>query len=329
LQQLINSDFYILNRSAETIPDLQVSADLIYIDPPFNLNKRFEIEGDLGFDDYWSTEDSYLTWYAKLITDCFNNLKKNGTLYCHNNFINNGLVLAKVSPEIRKAFDTNISWKRSHPHNNIKNGWGNITDSILVFKKGRPYFQIEYADLNEEYKNNSFNNEDANGCYSLSPITGEKSRVGHKFIFNGFDPVYGWRKPLEEIERLHKANLIHYGKNKPYLKKYLNESKGVPVQNFWNDIHPITRSDKNKREYPTQKPVLLLERIIRASCPPEGVVFDPFCGSGTTMLATHNVGGNRKCITSDVNPDALELCNNAMVSNFIFADRDGTDIWSV
>ena len=51
---------------------------------------------------------------------------------------------------------TNISWRRSHPHNNIKNGWGNITDSILVFRKGNPYFEVEYLPLDEKYVANSF-----------------------------------------------------------------------------------------------------------------------------------------------------------------------------
>ena len=324
--QKSTNDYYVLDRSVETLDKLSVSVDLIYIDPPFNLSKRFEMDGDIGFNDYFESEDSYLIWYVDIINKCYNALGKNGTLYCHNNFINNALVLGRLQEKIRKSFDTNISWKRSHPHNNIKNGWGNITDSIIVFKKGKPYFQPEYTELNEDYKNGSFRNSDSKGNYSLSPITGEKSRIGHKFEFNGFNPKYGWRKPLEEIKKLHDQNLIHYGKNKPYMKKYLVESKGVPVQNFWNDIHPITRSDKNRREYPTQKPLLLLERIIRASCPVGGTVLDPFCGSGTTIMATVNVG-NRKCITSDINKNALEICKESLRSNLIFPDTDGRDIW--
>lgn len=324
---MITSDYYILKRNSSELKNLKVRVDLIYLDPPFNLSRRFHMEEKLGFDDYWENEEQYIEWYSNLIVDCYNALNKNGTIYCHNNFINNALVLAKLPTNVRKSFDTNISWKRSHPHNNIKNSWGNITDSILVFKKGNPYFNVEYSPLNSAYEENSFNNKDEKGCYSLSPITGEKSRKGYSFEFKGYNPTYGWRKPLEEITKLDSENMIHYGQNKPYLKKYLSESKGVPVQNFWHDIHPITRTEKNKREYPTQKPVKLLERIIKASCPPKGIVLDPFCGSGTTMLATLNLGLDRKCITSDINDDALNICKANMMAGIMDINEDGNDIW--
>lgn len=320
-------DFYVLKRDAMTMENLKVKVDLIYLDPPFNLSRRFHIEEETGFDDYWENDDAYITWYAEIITKCYNMLNPNGTIYCHNNFINNALVLSKVSANVRNAFDTNISWKRSHPHNNIKNGWGNITDSIMVLKKGAPYFAIEYGELNETYKNNSFTNVDERGNYALSPVTGEKSRIGHMYTYNGYTPKYGWRKPLEDVKVLDKNGLIHFGKNKPYLKKYLAESKGVPVQNFWYDIHPITRSEQNKRHYPTQKPIKLLERIVRASCPPGGVVFDPFAGAGTTMRAVRELGEKRKCITSDLNDDALKIIKRDMKQYFVFPNEDGQDIW--
>ena len=72
----------------------------------------------------------------------------------------------------------------------------------------------------------------------------------------------------------------------------------------------ISRSEKNKRKYPTQKPLKLLERIIKSSCPPDGWVLDPFCGSGTTALASLNL--DRNCITCDVNPDAIRIAKEAV-----------------
>lgn len=285
------------------------------------------MNNDLGFDDYWESEEVYIKWYADIITKCYNVLNKNGTIYCHNNFINNALVLATLPEKIRNSFDTNIAWKRSHPHNNIKLGWGNITDSIMVLKKGTPYFQMEYGTLDEKYKNNSFNNTDERGQYALGPITGEKSRPGHMFTFNGYTPVYGWRKAYDTIVQLHADNRIHYGKNKPYMKQYLADSKGPPIQNFWDDIYPITRSEQNKRHYPTQKPIKLLERIVRASCPPKGIVLDPFCGSGTTMHAVASVGEHRRCICADTSTDALDISRESARDNMVFPNEVGTDIW--
>ena len=89
-----------------------------------------------------------------------------------------------------------------------------------------------------------------------------------------------------------------------------DRSKGVPVQNFWDDVYFISRSEKNKRKYPTQKPLKLLERIIKSSCPPDGWVLDPFCGSGTTAIASLNL--DRNCITTDVNPDAIKMADVAV-----------------
>ena len=94
------------------------------------------------------------------------------------------------------------------------------------------------------------------------------------------------------------------------LDEYLEEAKGVPVQNFWDDIYNISRSEKNKRLYPTQKPSALLERIIKSSCPPGGSVLDPFCGSGTTAVACKTL--NRNCVTMDINPRAVEIASEQL-----------------
>jgi DNA modification methylase len=171
---------------------------------------------------------------------------------------------------------------------------------------------VQYTQLDEKYRENSFNNQDEKGFYSLAPITGEKSRLGYVFEFNGMNPKYGWRKNKEDIERMHSEGLIHYGKNKPYKKTYLLESKGAPIQNIWSDIFPITRTEENKREYPTQKPIKLLERIILSSCPNGGKVLDPFGGSGTTLFASlkTNIPSYVKII--DKNPDAISIMNEGI-----------------
>lgn len=323
----MKNDFYILNRDARDLENLKVKVDLIYIDPPFGLNRNFtmtESDGETReFADHWNSFDDFIDWYSDIITKCYNALNKDGWLYCHNNHISNALVLSKLS--ILDKYYTNISWRRSHPHNNIKNGWGNIVDSIMVFKKGNPYFEVEYGTLDEKYADNSFRNKDENGYYALGPITGEKSRIGYLFEYNGFNPQYGWRKKKEDIIKLDQEGLLHFGKNKPYKKIYANTSKGVPVQNMWNDIHPISR--REGRIYPTQKPIKLLERIVKSSCPPNGIVLDPFCGGGTTLAATINCGEGRRCITSDISEKSCDLVFENVNASLYTFDRVGVDIW--
>ena len=145
----MESDYYVLKRDAKSMDKLSVDVDCIYIDPPVGLQKDFSMKesdgSDKSFSDNWETFDEFIEWYAGIIHGCFNNLKKDGWLYCHNNHISNALVLSQL--KIIKNYHTNISWKRSHPHNNIKNGWGNITDSILVFRKGNPYFSDSLQEI--------------------------------------------------------------------------------------------------------------------------------------------------------------------------------------
>lgn len=291
--------------------------DLIYLDPPFFTQRKHKMDKngeEVFFDDIWESEESYNTWLITVFTECYKKLTPNGLIYSHNNFEMNSMLYANLDKKIRKNYITNISWQRSHPHNNLKNSWGNIVDSIMMFSKTKKnYFEVQYQPLKEEYKNNSFNNKDDRGYYSLAPITGEKSRIGHMFEYNGITPKYGWRKKLNEIINLDNLGYIHFGKNKPYKKVYDFESKGVPVQNIWTDIFPITRTEENKREYPTQKPIKLLERIIISSCPKDGKVLDPFGGSGTTLFASikTNIPGYVKII--DKNPDAIKIIKESII----------------
>lgn len=84
----------------------------------------------------------------------------------------------------------------------------------------------------------------------------------------------------------------------PKEKRYLDEMPGIILQDVWDDIY--SEHLINKRfEYPTQKPLKLLERIIELSTNPKDLVLDPFCGSGTTLCAARNL--NRNFIGIDIN----------------------------
>ena len=304
----------IYNLPVEKVKQLDQRFDLIYADPPFGLQRDFkmqESDGSVkGFSDSWDSFESYLEWYGKVIIDLWDMLNKNGWIYLHNNFIGNARVLGYLPPHIVDAFYTNISWKRSGPKNNIKNGWGNIVDSIMVLRKGNPYFEVEYTDLDPKYEKNSFKNKDDRGFYALAKTTGEKSRPSRRYEFAGYNPEYGWRMSEEMLQELADQDMLHYGKNTIYKKIYLAENKGVPVQNLWDDVYFISRSESNKRKYPTQKPLKLLERIVKSSCPEDGWVLDPFAGSGTTAIASQLL--NRNCVTMDINPESLKLVKESI-----------------
>lgn len=306
----------IIHGEWDSFIDDNTEYDLIYLDPPFFTQRQHKMDKDgkkIFFDDIWTSEEEYNIWLNTVFMKCYNQLSPQGLIYSHNNFEMNSMLYSGLSTKVRKNFLTNISWQRSHPHNNIKKSWGNIVDSIMVFSKtDKNYFNVQYTSLDEKYKNNSFGNKDDNGNYALSPITGEKSRIGYKFEYKGYNPKYGWRKTLEEIQNLDSLGYIHFGSNKPYKKIYVHESKGSPVQNIWTDIFPITRSEENKREYPTQKPIKLLERIITSSCPKDGKILDPFGGSGTTLMASLKTKIPSYVKIIDKNIDAIKIIEESV-----------------
>ncbi|MCY4275460.1 MAG: site-specific DNA-methyltransferase [Gammaproteobacteria bacterium] len=85
----------------------------------------------------------------------------------------------------------------------------------------------------------------------------------------------------------------------------MDESEGHPVQNIWIDIPRVANTSKEKLNYDTQKPVALLERIIKTSSNEGDIVCDPFMGGGTTLEAAEK--NNRKWSGIDVSPRAIDV----------------------
>ena len=118
------------------------------------------------------------------------------------------------------------------------------------------------------------------------------------------------------MQELHDQGRIHYHarvdgspdfEKRPRLKRYLNEQKGAVIANIWSDIQPISAHAKERVGYPTQKPLALLERIIKASTNDGDTILDPFCVCATACVAADRLG--RKWMGIDISPKAVELVN--------------------
>ena len=92
----------------------------------------------------------------------------------------------------------------------------------------------------------------------------------------------------------------------------MDERPGNVVGDVWNDIYSYQTRTRSKEYlgYPTQKPELLLERIILASSNEDDIVADFFCGTGTTLKVALNF--RRKWIGVDNNKNAIELCKKRL-----------------
>ena len=94
-------------------------------------------------------------------------------------------------------------------------------------------------------------------------------------------------------------------------KKYLDESKGVQVGTWWDDISMLRGFSAEKIDYSTQKPEKLLERIVEVSCPEGGLVADFNGGSGTTAAVTEKLG--RRWITTDLGKPACMIMRKRLI----------------
>ncbi len=110
------------------------------------------------------------------------------------------------------------------------------------------------------------------------------------------------------MKRLDAEGRLHFtSRGGIRLKRYLDELPGRPVQALWADISSINSQAKERTGYPTQKPLALLERIIKASSNEGDVVLDPFCGCATACVAAEQLG--RQWVGIDISPKAVELVN--------------------
>jgi DNA modification methylase len=114
-------------------------------------------------------------------------------------------------------------------------------------------------------------------------------------------PAKGWAIAKEKMEQWDKEGRLLFPKNRNgriRRKLFLDELKGKPVQNLWDDIQMVSSQSSERLGYPTQKPVALLERIIKTATDEGDIVLDPFCGCGTTLIAAQKL--NRKWIGGSV-----------------------------
>jgi DNA modification methylase len=287
------------------------SVDLIYLDPPFFTGKIQKGKWQPGamevsFEDskrFWAEKAdtmrekapewlkhmalkrpdfaSYLFYMMERLQACHNVLRKTGSIYLHCDW-RASHYLKMIMDEIfgDNNFRNEIIWRRrTNTVKAISSKFSLNTDSIFFYTKTSKYkFNIQYTSYSEEYLKR-FKYKDKNGRYRWNVMATYSE---------------------ERLQKLIKEGKARFGlKSKyPEFKQYEWELKGRPIENIWNDIDMINAMGKERMGYPTQKPGLLLERIIKASSDEGDLVLDPFSGCGTTVIVASKL--NRQFIGIDI-----------------------------
>ena len=267
-------------------------------------------------------DKAYLIAMAMRLLELHRVLKDTGSIYLHcDQTMSHSLKLVMDSIFDKKNFNTEISWERIQgagkrtQHKPKK--YAVATDSILFYKKSKySYFDIEKVCIPYSQKQlKEFKFKDIKGIYKRrSPFNckGQGARPNQCFSYKGFTPPYpsGWNVTKKTLLKMISNGDIEFVNNKVYRKQ--RPKNGILPNTLWKDIKIPPKQERVG--FSTQKPLALLERIIKASSKEDDIVLDPFCGCATTCVASEKL--NRKWIGIDLSPLAGTLVKKRLNRQF-------------
>ena len=249
--------------------------DLIYLDPPFftqDIQRMTskEKQTEFSFSDKWNSMDNYLEFMEKRLRECKRILKDTGSIFVH--------------------CDRNASHYLKV-----------LMDKIF----GMDCFQSEIIWTYKRWSNSKkglLNNHQIILFYSKT----------EKFKFNKIYTAYSETTNIDQILQ----DRVRDEKGKSKYKTDENgevvigqSKKGVPLSDVW-EIPYLNPKAKERVGYPTQKPIILLEQIIKLVTDENDIVMDPFAGSGTALVAAKML--QRKYIGIDISKDAVDLAEERL-----------------
>ncbi len=317
------------------------SVDLIYLDPPFNSNKNYSAPigseaAGAAFKDAWTLDDVDLAWHGLIadqnpalyqvidaagmaygkgmksylimmvvrLLEMRRLLKPSGSIYIHcDTTASHYLKMAMDTVFGFPNFQNEIVWQRFNFHADAKR-FGRVSDRLLFYTKSEDYvFNRQRKPFAKKYVDTKFTHTDPDGRrFSLDNLNPPGGR-GPVYDFHGVTKA--WRFNESRMRELERNGRIYFGSRVPRLKRFLDELDGQAVHDTWNDVSPLNSQAKERVGYPTQKPLALLERIIKASSTAGDIVLDPFCGCATALIAAEKL--ERQWIGIDLSPVAKTL----------------------
>lgn len=268
---------------------------LIYIDPPFDVGADFSFQVEIGDDEFtkapsvleelayrdtWGKgQDSFLAMIYERICLMKDLLAEDGSIFVHCDWRVNSHIRLILDEVLGKDnFCNSIVWHYSGWNKKLRSGFERRHDSLLFYKKSdAPVF------------NSYFTPWESKEAY----VKARKQKV---------------RKDDDGREYV-----LSDAGNGERIKRYLDDvmKEGVVVDDVW-DLDKLNNSAKEGLGYPTQKPEVLLERIIKSASRESDLVCDFFCGSGTTLGVAERLG--RKWIGSDLGKFSIHTTRKRLIS---------------
>ena len=258
---------------------------------------------------------AYLSYMANRLRECRRVLKPTGSIYLHCDQTMSHYLKVVMDVVFGKTnFRNEITWQRTSSHNDGAQGrrqYGRVCDIILFYTMGVEWtWNRQYTPYDQTYIDSFYRHiEDGTGRrYQLDKLSapGGSAKGNPEYEVMGVKRYWAYsRERMQELIDSGRVVQTAPGRT-PRYKRYLDEMPGKPLQDLWTGIGPIGSRAKERLGYPTQKPLELLDRILRVSSNVGDVVLDPFCGCGTTIHAAHLLGPPldrhrcmRKCLQGD------------------------------
>lgn len=251
------------------------TADLVYLDPPFFTQRKQRLSApdrsiEYSFDDRWNSISEYASFLTERLKEFHRVLKPTGSIFFH--------------------CDRNAS---------------HIARLILDDVFGEKCFQSEII---WSYKR--WSNAARKLLQAHQTILFYSKGKDFKFnrIFTDYSPTTNIDQILQKRSR-DNSNKSVYSRDDNGSIVYGGSKRGVPLSDVW-EIPFLNPKAKERTGYPTQKPIILLERIILLATDEKDVVLDPFCGSGSTLVAAKLLG--RSAMGIDISEEAVNLTRSRL-----------------
>lgn len=250
------------------------SIDLIYLDPPFFTQRKQKLSNKLrieySFEDKWKDMNEYLDFLKRRFFEMKRVLKEDGNIFVHCDKIANH----RIRILLEEVFG----------EENFR------TEIIWTYKR----WSNSKKGLLEGHQN----------IYHFS----KSSKFKFNILYQEYSPSTNIDQILQMRERDENGKSV-YKKDENGAIMYGTSKNGVPLNDVWQ-IPFLNPKAKERVGYPTQKPIELLERILKIASNEGDIVLDPFLGSGTTVVAAKLL--KRNFIGFDINSNAVELSQHRL-----------------